>query len=214
MIDVRTFTFNPFQENTYLLINGKKECFIIDPGCYFANEQKELTDALETGALVPSRLLNTHCHVDHVFGNHLVSDRFSLRPWIHALEQPVLDRASQVGEMYHLPFAPSPAPEGYLRDRELIRWGDEEIEVILAPGHSPGSVCFYLRAQKVLIGGDVLFRESVGRTDLPGGDPLALERSIRERLYTLPEDVTVYPGHGPATTIGHEKKHNPFVPPQ
>lgn len=211
MIELRSFTFNPFQENTYLLINGKRQCFIIDPGCYFANEQDELTTAIADGGLEPVRLLSTHCHLDHIFGNNLVHKRFGLRPWIHPLEQPLLDRSPQVGAMYNLPFDASPEPEGYLQDGEKIRWQDVELEVILAPGHSPGSICFYLESQGILIGGDVLFRESVGRTDLPGGDPAALERSITERLYMLPDEVVVYPGHGPSTTIAHEKKHNPYV---
>lgn len=211
MIELRSFTFNPFQENTYLLINGKRQCFIIDPGCYFAHERHELTSAIADADLEPVRLLSTHCHLDHIFGNNLVHEQFGLRPWIHPLEQPLLDRSPQMGAVYNLPFDPSPKPEGYLQDGERIRWGNTELEVILAPGHSPGSICFYLEAQGILIGGDVLFRESVGRTDLPGGDPAALERSITERLYTLPGEVVVYPGHGPSTTIAHERKHNPFV---
>jgi glyoxylase-like metal-dependent hydrolase (beta-lactamase superfamily II) len=211
MIEVRSFTFNPFQENTYLVINGKRQCFIIDPGCYFANEQNELVSAITSGGLKPVRLLNTHCHLDHIFGNNLVDKRFGLRPWMHSLERPLLDRSPEVGIMYNLPFAASPNPEGYLEDAETIDWDGTEIEVILAPGHSPGSLCFYFPAEGILLGGDVLFRESVGRTDLPGGDAEALERSIRQRLYSLPEEVAVYPGHGPSTTIAHEKRYNPFV---
>lgn len=212
MIEVKSFTFNPFQENTYLLINGKKECFIIDPGCYSATEQKTLTDTITANGLTPVELLNTHCHLDHIFGNSLVSRLYTLKPRIHPLEQPILDRSPQAGQLYNIPFEPSPNPSAhYLEDNEIIRWGEDELKVILAPGHSPGSVCFYCEKQQFLLGGDVLFRESIGRSDLPGGNYAALERSIRERLYTLPEGVIVYPGHGPETTIGHEKKHNPFV---
>lgn len=211
MIEVTSFTFNPFQENTYLVINGKKECFIIDPGCYFTGEADELTGLIASEGLTPLRLLNTHCHLDHIFGNSLMNKRFGLRPWIHALEQPILDGSAAAGLMYNLPFDPSPAPEGYLQDADHISWGEDSLEVILTPGHSPGSLCFYAESQGILIGGDVLFRESVGRSDLPGGDPGALERSIREKLYALPDKVVVYPGHGPSTTIGHEKKYNPFV---
>lgn len=211
MIDLKSFIFNPFQENTYLLINDKGLCFIIDPGCYFINERKALQEALSQKGISPVRLLNTHCHLDHIFGNKLIHDLFNLKPWIHLLEQPVLDRSPQAGQMYHVSFEPSPNPAGYLTDKEDIRLGEDVLKVILAPGHSPGSVCFYCEKQQLLIGGDVLFRESIGRTDLPGGDFKTLETSIRERLYTLPDEVVVYPGHGLKTTIGYEKKHNPFV---
>lgn len=212
MIEVKSFTFNPFQENTFLLINEKKECFIIDPGCYFTNERNTLTDAITSGGLVPVQLLNTHCHLDHIFGNKLVYQHYGLKPRIHPWEQVVLDRSPQAGQMYNVPFDPSPNPAAeYLKDNELLFWGNDELKVILAPGHSPGSVCFYCEKQQFLIGGDVLFRESIGRSDLPGGNYETLERSIRERLYVLPDEVVVYPGHGPQTTIGHEKRHNPFV---
>ncbi|HEX5555895.1 MAG TPA: MBL fold metallo-hydrolase [Chitinophagaceae bacterium] len=211
MIEVQSFTFNPFQENTYLLINEKRACFIIDPGCYFTNERKALTDAITAGQVEPVRLLNTHCHLDHIFGNKLMDERYGLRTWIHPLEQPVLDNALQSGLMFNVPFDPPPHPAGYLEDTEKIHWGADTLEVILAPGHSPGSICFYCEKQKFLLGGDVLFRESIGRSDLPGGDYDTLERSILERLYVLPDDVTVYPGHGPQTTIGHEKRNNPYV---
>lgn len=211
MIDLKSFIFNPFQENTYLLINDKGLCFIIDPGCYFINERKALQDALSREGLSPFRLLNTHCHLDHIFGNKLIFDLFGLKPWIHLSEQPVLDRSPQAGQMYNVPFEPSPNPAGYLIDNEEIRLGEDVLKVIFAPGHSPGSVCFYCEKQQFLIGGDVLFRESIGRTDLPGGSFETLETSIRERLYTLPDDTVVYSGHGPKTTIGYEKKNNPFV---
>jgi glyoxylase-like metal-dependent hydrolase (beta-lactamase superfamily II) len=211
MIEVRAFTFNPFQENTYLLINENKECLIVDPGCYFTGEQEALTGGIRAGGLAPVRLLNTHCHLDHVFGNSLVDREYGLRTWMHRLEQPVLDRSPEAAVLFGVPFDPSPGPAGYLEDGEIIRWGDEELRVILTPGHSPGSICFYCEKQAFLIGGDVLFRGSVGRTDLPGGDFAVLEHSIRDRLYVLDEAVTVYPGHGPLTTIGREKKENPFV---
>lgn len=211
MIEVRALTFNPFQENTYLLINENKECLIVDAGCYFTGEQEALTGGIRAGGLAPVRLLNTHCHLDHVFGNSLVDREYGLRTWMHRLEQPVLDRSPEAAALFGIPFDPSPPPAGYLEDEETIRWGEDELRVILTPGHSPGSVCFYCEKQAFLIGGDVLFRGSVGRTDLPGGDFGVLERSIRDRLYVLDEAVTVYPGHGPLTTIGREKKENPFV---
>lgn len=211
MIEIKSFTYNPFQENTYLLINEKKQCFIIDPGCYFTNERNLMLDAIASEGLKPLRLLNTHCHLDHIFGNKLVFEKYSLKPEIHRLEQPVLDRSPQAGQMYNIPFEPSPHPGNYLKEGEKILWEGDELEVILTPGHSPGSICFYSEKQQFLIGGDVLFRESIGRSDLPGGDFGILERSILEKLYVLPDETVVYPGHGPETTIGYEKQNNPFV---
>ncbi|MFB6455673.1 MBL fold metallo-hydrolase [Chitinophaga sp. Hz27] len=211
MIELHQFTFSPMQENTYLLINEKKECIIIDPGCYFQDERKELLQYIQTEGLIVTRLLNTHCHLDHIFGNKLVSETYKVRPEIHPQEQVVLDRSQQAGAMYNMPFDPSPMPSRYLQEGEIIQFGKEELEVILTPGHSPGSVSFYCANQKLLIAGDVLFFQSIGRTDLPGGNHETLLASIREKLFVLPDDVRVFPGHGPATTIGFEKRNNPFL---
>ncbi|NIG52732.1 MBL fold metallo-hydrolase [Chitinophaga sp. Cy-1792] len=211
MIELHQFTFSPMQENTYLLINEKKECIIIDPGCYFQDERKELLQYIQTEGLIVTRLLNTHCHLDHIFGNKLVSETYKVRPEIHPQEQVVLDNSQQAGAMYNMPFDPSPMPSRYLHEGEIIPFGKDELEVILTPGHSPGSVSFYCASQKLLIAGDVLFFQSIGRTDLPGGDYDTLLASIREKLFVLPDDVRVFPGHGPATTIGFEKRNNPFL---
>lgn len=211
MITVHTFTFNPFAENTCLLINEKKECIIIDPGCYFEEERQELLQYIAEKELKPLRLLNTHCHIDHIFGNKLVSERFNLSPEIHRLEQPVLDRSPQAGQLYNLPFETSPAPGSYLEEGDRIQWGADELEVIFTPGHSPGSISFYCPSQQWVISGDVLFYQSIGRTDLPGGDHTTLLNSIREKLFPLGDKVKVFPGHGPATTIGFEKESNPFL---
>ncbi|HVI45409.1 MAG TPA: MBL fold metallo-hydrolase [Chitinophaga sp.] len=211
MIEIQQFTFSPLQENTYLLINGKKECIIIDPGCYFQDERKELLQYIQTHGLNVTRLLNTHCHLDHIFGNKLVSETYKVRPEFHEAEQPVLDRSQQAGAMYNLPFEPSPLAGRYLIEGEKVLFGDNELEVLLTPGHSPGSVSFYCEAQKFVIAGDALFYQSIGRTDLPGGNHETLLRSIREKLFTLPDDVRVFSGHGPATSIGFEKKYNPFL---
>ncbi|WP_143309878.1 MBL fold metallo-hydrolase [Chitinophaga vietnamensis] len=211
MIEIQQFTFNPLQENTYLLINEKKECIIIDPGCYFQDERKELLQYIQTEGLNVTRLLNTHCHLDHIFGNKLVSDTYKVRPEIHKLEEVVLERSPQAGAMYNLPFEPSPLPGRFMEEGEKILFGKEEIEVLFTPGHSPGSVSFYCASQRFVIAGDVLFYQSIGRTDLPGGSHQTLLRSIREKLFVLPDDTRVFSGHGPATTIGFEKKYNPFL---
>lgn len=211
MLEIQCFTFNPFQENTYLLINEKKDCIIIDPGCYFEEERKELLAYIEKEGLNVTRLLNTHCHLDHIFGNRLVAKTYGVGLEIHMLDKIVLDRSPEIGKMYNVPFEPSVEPVRYLEEGEKIRLGDDELVVLLTPGHSPGSVCFYCAVQQFVIGGDVLFYQSIGRTDLPGGNHQTLINSIQEKLFVLPDDVTVYPGHGQPTTIGFEKKNNPFL---
>ncbi len=211
MLEVKSFIFNPFQENTFLLFNEKKEVLIIDPGAYFAPEQKILLNYLSVEKLNPVRLLNTHCHIDHIFSNQLIFDRFGLRPEFHQREKPVFDDAVKASVLYNIPFEGSPAPSAFLTETDEIQLGEDTLSILLTPGHSPGSLCFYCKKQGFLIGGDVLFRESVGRTDLPGGDYHTLENSIREQLYQLPEETVIYPGHGAETTIGHEKEYNPFV---
>lgn len=211
MIEIQQFTFGPLQENTYLLINGKRECIIIDPGCYFQDERKELLQYIQTEQLNVTRLLNTHCHFDHIFGNKLVAETYHLKPEFHEKEQAVMDSSQAVGAMYNLPFDPSPMPGRYMVEGEKIALGGHELEVLFTPGHSPGSISFYCADQQFVIGGDVLFYQSIGRTDLPGGNHATLLNSIREKLFVLPDETRVFPGHGPATTIGFEKKYNPFL---
>ena len=211
MLTVTSFTFSPVQENTYLLYNDLNQCCIIDPGCYFPEEKDKLRAFIDEKGLKPVLLLNTHCHLDHVFGNKFVHDTWGLELHIHPLEKPLLDFAPQSGQMWQLPFDNYAGPLVYLEPGKKITLGEDELEIRFTPGHSPGSVSFYNAKQGFLISGDVLFRGSVGRTDLPGGDFNILENSIRTQLYTLPDDTKVYSGHGPATTIGFEKSNNPYV---
>jgi glyoxylase-like metal-dependent hydrolase (beta-lactamase superfamily II) len=211
MTEVQSYTYNPFQENTYVLINAKRECIIIDPGCYFEEERAGLVESIRRQKLKPVRLLNTHTHIDHIMGNRLMAATFGLGLEIHALDQPVLDASQQAGAMYNIPFEPSPPPAGYLREQDEIIFGEATLQVLFTPGHSPGSIAFYSPSDRFVIGGDVLFRESIGRTDLPGGDYPTLIASIRNKLFVLDDEVKVYPGHGPVTTIGYEKANNPFL---
>ena len=211
MITVHPFTFNPFSENSYILSDETGECVIIDPGCYDATEQQELADYVKDNALKPVKLLNTHCHVDHVFGNLFVAETWKLGLTMHQLDVPVLDSFAQVCQMYGLKGGPQPEPAHFIEEGEQISFGNSVLDIFFTPGHSPGSVCFYSKKDAILIGGDVLFQGSIGRTDLPGGNFETLENSIRTKLYTLPEDVIVYSGHGDPTTIGAEKWSNPFV---
>lgn len=211
MLSVKSFTFSPVQENTYILYNELKQCCIIDPGCYFPAERDELKTGIEKTGLTPVLLLNTHCHLDHVFGNKFVHDTWGLSLHLHPKEKALLDFAPESGRMWQLPFDNYEGPLVYLEPGKKIRIGEDELEILFVPGHSPGSLAFYHEAGGFVIGGDLLFRESVGRTDLPGGDFATLENSIRTRFYSLPEETKVYSGHGPATTIGYEKRNNPFV---
>jgi hydroxyacylglutathione hydrolase len=211
MLTIKTFTFNPVQENTYLLYNDEKDCCIIDPGCYFPEERNALTSFIEEAGLKPVLLLNTHCHLDHVFGNKFIAETWGLVPHIHGKEKPMLDMAPASGRMWQLPFDNYEGELVYIKEGSVIPVGREALEVLFTPGHSPGSVSFYYEPGAFVIGGDVLFNGSIGRTDLPGGDYEILVNSIQTQFFTLPDDTKVYSGHGPVTTIGFEKMNNPFV---
>lgn len=209
---VAILTFNPFQENTYVIYDETGECVIIDPGCYEAHERIALESFISENNLRPVRLLNTHCHIDHIFGNHYVSSRWKLELEIHQGELPVLEAAPEISRFYSIPAGdPSPAPGRFIAGGETIAFGHTELKALFTPGHSPASLSFYCKKENFLIAGDVLFRESIGRTDLPGGDHDTLIRSIKTQLFPLGDEVKVYPGHGPATTIGHERQSNPFL---
>ncbi|WP_160069899.1 MBL fold metallo-hydrolase [Sphingobacterium bovisgrunnientis] len=211
MLTIETFTFNPYQENTYLLIDQEGNCVIIDPGMHSLQEQSYFKDFIVNNNLKPTLLLNTHCHIDHVLGNHFIHENWGLKPNFHEFEVPVLVSVENYAPQMGFRYETSPIPETFLQDKEIIEFGGHKIEAIFAPGHSPGHLCYYIADQKILIGGDVLFQNSIGRTDLPGGDHQTLLNSIQKSIYRLPENVEVYPGHGPTTTIGFEKKTNPFV---
>jgi len=211
MLALKAFTFNPVQENTYVLYNENKECCIIDPGCYFAEEEAILKDYIENEGLKPVLLLNTHCHLDHVFGNKFVHETWNLTLHIHEKEKRVLEMAPISGKTWQLNFDNYEGELIFIAEDSRIKIGNEELEVRFTPGHSPGSVSFYHEAGGFIIGGDVLFNGSIGRTDLPGGDYDTLINSIQTQLFTLPDETKVYSGHGSVTTIGFEKMNNPYV---
>lgn len=211
MLTVQRFTFNPVQENTYVLYNEKGDCGIIDPGCYFASEEKALTDFVQTNGLKPVLLVNTHCHLDHIVGNQFVSQKYGLNLHLHPLEKAVLGFGPATAQLWELSFVNYDGEMVFIDEGQTLHIGDEELQILFTPGHSPGSLSFYSEANKFVISGDVLFEQSVGRTDLLGGDFKVLEESIKTKLYTLPADTIVYAGHGNSTTIGDEMKGNPFV---
>lgn len=212
MVHIKKFVFSPFQENTYVISDDDKNAIIIDPGCYDAEEKKNLKEFIERQNLTPIRLLNTHCHLDHVFGNAFVYKEWNLQPEYHRLETQVMQMAGRSADMYGIPgFEESPEPKRFLKEDEILEFGGEQFQLLFLPGHSPGHLGFYCAQLNMLISGDVIFRESIGRTDLPGGNQETLFQSIREKIYPLPDETQIFNGHGPETTVGHEKKSNPFV---
>jgi hydroxyacylglutathione hydrolase len=211
MLRVKRFIFNPIQENTYVVYNGKDACAVIDPGCYFPEEKNSLSSWLKESGLHPNLLLNTHCHLDHVFGNKWVAEYYHLELQMGEKELWTFKFAPESGIRWSMPFENYSGNIIFLKEGDEILMGDDKLEVIFTPGHSVGHVVFYDRKQGILIGGDVLFRMGIGRTDLPGGDSNALIKSISEKLLCLPDETIVYPGHGEPTTIGYEKENNPFL---
>ncbi|MEO6166316.1 MAG: MBL fold metallo-hydrolase [Chitinophagales bacterium] len=211
MIQVQHFVFNDFMENTYILWDESDECVIIDPGCYLESERNDMAQFISGNNLKPVFLLNTHCHIDHVFGNKWVKETYGIEFLTHKKEVVVLNTVESVGKMYGIFTDQSPAPDRFLDAGDEVVFGNSLLGVLFTPGHSPGSISFYSGAGKFVIGGDVLFQSSIGRTDLPGGSYHVLMESIFNELMVLPDDTVVYNGHGPSTTIGEERRSNPFV---
>jgi len=212
MIQIKRFEHNPFSENTYVLHEeGHADCIIVDPGMYNNQEEVAVANYIVERQLKPVLLLNTHCHVDHVLGNKYIFDHFGMLPQFHENEAAVLSDVQVRAPMYGLRYEQSPIPDRFLPESGEIKFGSVNIVLIFAPGHSPGHLCFYLPQEQMLIGGDVLFKGSIGRTDLPGGNHRLLLTNIKEKLYSLPDQTIVFPGHGPETTIGNEKASNPFI---
>ena len=210
---VTGFTFNAFSENTYLLVDeATRQCAIVDPGCYAPAEQQALQQHIQDEDLHVALLLNTHAHIDHVLGNQFVLDTWLGTPFLlHRLDLPTLRAVPTYAGNYGFPQYCPAEPTGELVAGQSVRFGQTELEVRFAPGHAPGHVVFYHEPTATVIGGDVLFQRSIGRTDLPGGDHATLLRSIETELMTLPDATVVYPGHGPATTVGEERRANPFL---
>jgi glyoxylase-like metal-dependent hydrolase (beta-lactamase superfamily II) len=210
MIHVHSFTFNDFYENTYVVYDDTKECIIIDPGCNSLQEQEELTDFINKNQLSPKHLINTHCHIDHILGNAFIASLFNLPLSAHKKEAEVLASGIQTAAMFQITYTPSPEISIFLEEGNAVHFGNTAFEILFTPGHSPASISLLNKQEKILIAGDVLFQGSIGRTDLPGGNFETLTRVIREKFFTLHDDTVVYPGHGPATTTGVERRTNPF----
>jgi len=210
-MQVHTFTFNPFAENTYVLWDETGECIIIDPGCYTQEEKRELLDFIESKGLRPVRIVLTHAHIDHILGNNFLTGKYGIKIQLSFIEQPLLAAAPEYGTMWGIGMEPSPPADTDIQEGEDITFGKTKLKTLFTPGHSPGSFSFLHEESNTLIAGDVLFMQSIGRTDLPGGDYDTLMQSIQEKLLALDDKIKVYPGHGPSTTIGAERKKNPFL---
>ena len=207
---IRSFTFNPFEENTYVVYDDTREAAIIDPGCYEKEEQQALKAFVASEKLHIVLLLNTHCHIDHVLGNYFVKKEYNVPMLVHPTEIPVLKAVKTYAPNYGFPGYQEVLPDRELKEGTPVTFGSTSLDVLFLPGHSPGHVGFYNPLQKQLIAGDVLFYHSIGRTDLPGGNIDTLLSSIHQKLFSLPDDTVVHPGHGTVTTLGEEKVNNPF----
>ncbi|NNK81039.1 MAG: MBL fold metallo-hydrolase [Flavobacteriales bacterium] len=208
---ILSLTYNPFSENTILLIGEKKSCFIIDPGMMDMSENSDLFKLISDEGIIPKRLLLTHCHIDHVLGIKAVHEEYGLSPECHKEGVLLLEATPQIAQMYGIPYFPGPEPAKFLDTGVTIDLDGEQLEIRYVPGHAPGHIVFIHHASKMVVAGDTLFRGSIGRTDLPGGDHDLFIRKLKEELLSLPDDYTVWPGHGPTTNIGYERKNNPFL---
>ena len=210
MIRIKKFTFNPFQENSYVLINDKNECIVVDPGCFNANEESELSNYIEVEGLTPIYLINTHFHIDHVLGNSFVAEKYNLPVTAFNSEIDMLAMAERSAELYGIPYKSSPKPTHFLVEDDTIDFGSSQLKILFGPGHSPDHIVLVCDAEDFMIGGDVLFKGSIGRTDLPGGNHDDLIDNIERKIFMLKDSIRVYSGHGPETTVGIEKNTNPF----
>lgn len=212
MTKIKNFVFSPFYENTFVLYDETKEAVIIDPGCYGESEEQELLHFIEDNELKVKYLLNTHCHIDHVFGNSLVCNKYGLKPICHKEDLWTLNEMTPgAAQLYGLDFQLSPQPDSFIDQDDIIEFGNTKLEVRFTPGHAPGHVIFVCHEHKFIINGDCLFEGSIGRTDFPKSDFDTLINSIRTQIFTLNDDYEVYTGHGNKTSVGTEKSFNPFL---
>lgn len=211
MITVKRFSYNLFQVNTYVLHDETKECIIIDAGMEGPMEENEISSYIESLSLKPVLLVNTHAHIDHILGNNYTAEKYMLKLAAHPDSVPFISRAPSYAQTFGVRIDNPKTIDIFLDENEDLKFGNSKLKVLHTPGHADGSICFYSAEDKFVITGDVLFNQSIGRTDLPTGDYDLLQKSIWEKLFTLPDDTIAFPGHGPETTIGYEKVSNPFV---
>ena len=211
-MNIKIFTFNQFFENTFIISDSTNECIIIDPGCYDKNEKQILQDYILSNNLVPTRLINTHCHIDHILGNNFVSKTWDLELEIHHKDIDLLKNSKNIADLYgFVNYENSPITNKFLVEGDIIEFGKSKLEVLFTPGHAPGHISLYSQNENFIISGDVLFNNSIGRTDLPGGNYSTLIDTIKSKILCLDDSTVVYCGHGPSTTVGKERINNPFL---
>ena len=211
-MEIKTFTFNQFLENTIIVSDSTNECIIIDPGCYNDEEKKILENYITKNNLNPVKLINTHCHIDHILGNNFVSKNWGIDLEINEKDLDLLNNADQIAKIYGFTnYERSPMPKKFINEDDIINFGISELKAIFTPGHSPGHISLYSEKDNLIISGDVIFQNSIGRTDLPGGDFNTLIKSIKNKILSLDDNVIIYCGHGPNTTVGNERRNNPFL---
>jgi len=208
---VSRFVFNSFGVNTYILTDDSGKCLVVDPACQYHGEETELLGFITGNNLSPVGIVNTHFHVDHIVGNTFICEAFNLKPQCHKNSKILWETAVEFGSVFGLNLKNLIIPVDFINEGDRISYGNSSVEVLYTPGHADGSICLVNHAGRYVVAGDVLFRDSIGRTDLPTGNFDVLYQSITTKLFTLPDDYTVYPGHGPETTIGYEKMNNPFL---
>jgi hydroxyacylglutathione hydrolase len=211
MLYLKSFTFNPFQENTYIVYTDEGNAWFVDPGNSTNHENQAIVNFVSEKKLAPERLILTHGHIDHIMGNKFIYDTYKLLPEVNEADLYFIDKMAESAAMYGVNCEKSPMPEKFLKGGDELRIGKYIFKCLSTPGHSPGSISLYNEQNKILLAGDVLFNGSIGRSDLPMGNHETLISSIRTKLLALPDDVKVYSGHGPSTTIGHERRTNPFL---
>jgi glyoxylase-like metal-dependent hydrolase (beta-lactamase superfamily II) len=211
MITIKTFVFNPFQENTFVLHDETGECIIVDAGCYEPQERTKISNYISDNNLTCIKLIHTHCHVDHVLGNAYIVSKYKPEIIAHKSDEFLITDSKKHGIVFGFTVEQPFYATNYVEEGTDITFGNSYLQVLHVPGHSPGSLAFYSPQQHFVITGDVLFKGSIGRTDLPGGNYDLLMDSISKKLMSLPPDTIVFPGHGPATTIHEEALSNPFL---
>ena len=209
--NITRFVFNSFGVNTYILKDDNGKCLIIDPACQYESEERELLDYIASNHLKPVGMVNTHFHVDHIVGNTMICKTFHLKPQCHKNCKMFWETAAEFGAVFGIKLENLIIPFDFIEEGDIITFGNSSVEVLYTPGHADGSICLVNHAERYVVSGDVLFRDSIGRTDLPTGDFDTLYSSITTKLFSLPDDYIVYPGHGPETSIGYEKLNNPFL---
>ena len=211
MLKIKSFTFNPYQENTYLIFDDSKEAVVIDPGNYEAYENELISKFIDENKLKLKKIILTHCHIDHCLGNKYLNEKYGAELLIPFDERDLYKNVENIATLFGFANYSHLDENEYLKEKDKIEFGNIKLDVLFLPGHSPGHLAFYFKNDNVCFSGDVLFYNSIGRTDLPGGDHDTLINSIKNKLFLLNPNTIIYPGHGQKTILKNEMKDNPFL---